>query len=344
MSLPPSEIPLGAMRFNSDSQKLEYWIGSAWMQIQTFSPTLDGGSRACCAGMTPNASTESAAIDMITISTQGNATNFGNLTQARLGVSAYSSRTRGVFHTGLNHNEIDFITFAHTGTCTDFGNSQSNRAYMKGLSNETRGISGGGYNITTEIDYVTIASAGDAKDFGNLVQTAGGGPGGAASPTRGVFSGGYINPGTLQSLNTLQYITIATLGDSQDFGDLAVSKRSHSGQVCSSTRSVVASGYNQPANGNNNTVESTEYYTFATLGNTVSFGDMLSSSGISPGGTSNAVRGVWMGGGDLQLSPFGTNVIQYVNIPTMGDTVDFGDMNTTGGWCDACSTAHGGLG
>ena len=40
MSLPPSEIPLGAMRFNFDSQKLEYWMGSAWMQIQTFSPNL----------------------------------------------------------------------------------------------------------------------------------------------------------------------------------------------------------------------------------------------------------------------------------------------------------------
>ena len=45
MSLPPSEIPLGAMRFNSDSQKLEYWNGSAWMQIQTFTPNLDGGVR-----------------------------------------------------------------------------------------------------------------------------------------------------------------------------------------------------------------------------------------------------------------------------------------------------------
>ena len=37
MSLPPREIPLGAMRFNSDSQKLEYWMSDAWMQILTFS-------------------------------------------------------------------------------------------------------------------------------------------------------------------------------------------------------------------------------------------------------------------------------------------------------------------
>ena len=39
------EIPLGATRFNSDSQKLEYWMGSAWMQIKTFSPNLNGGAR-----------------------------------------------------------------------------------------------------------------------------------------------------------------------------------------------------------------------------------------------------------------------------------------------------------
>ena len=45
MSLPPSEIPLGAMRFNSDSHQLEYWNGSAWFQIKTFSPDLDGGAR-----------------------------------------------------------------------------------------------------------------------------------------------------------------------------------------------------------------------------------------------------------------------------------------------------------
>jgi hypothetical protein len=342
MSLTPKQIPEGAIRYNTDSNKMEVWIGDKWMQVAVSSPTLDGGARAVCAGMTPNASTETKAIDTITISTTGDATDFGELTEARLGTSAYSSRTRGIFHTGLNHNEIDFITFSSKGDATDFGNSQNNRAYMKGLSNQTRGISGGGYNITTEIDFVTIASTGNAKDFGNLTQTAGGGPGGAASPTRGVFSGGYINPGTLQSLNTLQYITIASTGDSQDFGDLTVSKRAHSGQVCSATRAVVALGYNQPGNGNYDTIHSSEYYTFATKGNSTSFGDMINPSGISPGGTSDAVRGVWMGGGIV--SPLtGSNRIQYVNIATEGNAIDFGDMNTAGGWCDACSSGHGGL-
>ena len=77
MSLPPKEIPLGAMRFNSDSQKLEYWNGSAWLQIHTFSPNLDGGLVVVLAGgFSPS---NSDRIDFITISTQGNATDFGNL-------------------------------------------------------------------------------------------------------------------------------------------------------------------------------------------------------------------------------------------------------------------------
>ena len=67
MSLPPGEIPLGAMRFNSDSSKLEYWDGSIWLQIHTFIPNLEGGTRGTFAGgFSPS---NSDRIDFITIST-----------------------------------------------------------------------------------------------------------------------------------------------------------------------------------------------------------------------------------------------------------------------------------
>ena len=76
MSLPPSEIPLGAIRFNSDSQKLEYWMGSAWMQIKTFSPNLNGGSRALFFG---GAEPATNVIEFITIASEGNAQDYGDL-------------------------------------------------------------------------------------------------------------------------------------------------------------------------------------------------------------------------------------------------------------------------
>ena len=46
MSLTPKEIPTGAVRFNTDSSKMEVYIGSTWMEVAVSSPNLDGGARA----------------------------------------------------------------------------------------------------------------------------------------------------------------------------------------------------------------------------------------------------------------------------------------------------------
>ena len=329
---PPVEVPQGAIRLNTDSQKLEFYAQDQWWQMATDVPTLDGGARGLFAGMTPDAATHTDAIDYITIPTAGNATDFGNLSVSRLGCGGFGSRTRGVFHSGGNSpglNTIDYVTIAQLGNAVDFGDATTDYRYAKGLSNQTRGMNAGGYPVKDTIDYVTIASTGNAIDFGNLTSTVGGGPGGGASPTRGVFSGGY-SPNSPTCLNTLQYVTIATTGNAQDFGDMAT-LRAHNAQATSSTRSIVAMGYKTPSTNQ----ETSEYFTFATKGNSTSFGDTI-ASGISPGGTSDSIRGVWAGGGTGQ-------VIQYVNISTEGNTVDFGDMVTAGGWLGATSNAHGGL-
>ena len=143
MSLPPSEIPLGAIRFNSDSQKLEYWNGSAWMQIQTFSPTLDGGAR----GLAYRAG-GSNQIDFITIPTAGNATDFGDATTSAGGRHTAASNTRSIAAGGGTPgriNVIDFVTFSSTGDAQNFGDLTQVGAGggQTGLSNQTRGIFGG---------------------------------------------------------------------------------------------------------------------------------------------------------------------------------------------------------
>ena len=65
-------------------------------------------------------------ISFIQIQSLGNAGNFGDLTQARLGAGAVGSSTRGVMsagYTSSNVNTIDFITIATTSNATDFGDS-----------------------------------------------------------------------------------------------------------------------------------------------------------------------------------------------------------------------------
>ena len=81
MSLPAAEIPLGAIRFNSDTQRLEYWNGHIWFQIQTFSSNLNGGTRGLFMGGDPGS--EGRTVEYITIPTSGDATDFGDMSEDR---------------------------------------------------------------------------------------------------------------------------------------------------------------------------------------------------------------------------------------------------------------------
>ena len=192
MSLPPVEIPLGAMRFNSDSQKLEYFNGDVWMQIHTFSPNLDGGAR----GLFQGGGTGSGgdAIDYITISSAGNAIDFGDTTDTQSEGCATSRSTRGVLALGYSNpatvDVIDYVTMSSTGDAIDFGNLVSAKRCTCAFSNGTRGIWAGGYPHQNTMDYITIASTGNAADFGDAVWAGNYGTANVASPTRGIKAGG----------------------------------------------------------------------------------------------------------------------------------------------------------
>ena len=198
MSLPPVEIPLGAMRFNSDSQKLEYWMGSAWIQIQTFSPNLDGGARGVFHRGRTSSGTAVNNIDFITISTAGDATDFGNLQSAdRHGCTGSGSTTRGLFCGGGSNNNIedtiDFFTIASTGNATDFGNLTGVHRSHGAFGDQTRCITAGGSNNSAYlnvIEFMTIANTGNGTDFGDLTAATDSGSSGVNSPTRGVIMGG----------------------------------------------------------------------------------------------------------------------------------------------------------
>ena len=93
MSLPPVEIPLGAMRFNSDSQKLEYWMSGAWMQvITTASAPIGGRMLVQQGGISPY-----NKIDYLNMTTEGNAVDFGDITSGALrGIGALSDSHGGL--------------------------------------------------------------------------------------------------------------------------------------------------------------------------------------------------------------------------------------------------------
>jgi len=344
-----SEVPSGAMRFNSDSQKLEYWDGAQWLQVSTFSPNLDGGARGVWAGGYGGGVSVNV-IQYINISSTGNAQDFGDLSSATAGNggSGSGSNTRGLFHGGGGKINIDYITISSTGNAQDFGNSTLTGGiydgdYSTALSNGTRGIGAGGwtslnhpvYPAYNVIEYVTISSTGNAVDYGDLTVGRLRAPG-CASPTRGLFFAGQNDGPGSTKYKSIDFISIATLGNAQDFGDLTTQK--NTGSSCSnSIRGLYFGGNSGPSP--SPFTNSIEYVTIATLGNSTDFGD-LTSARSSQTSLSSSTRGVSNGG----YAPSGNNTIDYINIATQGNAVDFGDIlnnSSTHAWC--CSNAHGGL-
>ena len=230
-------------------------------------------------GMGPASEVATNSMSFITIPTQGNGTDYGDLTAAKRQGEGCSNGVRGLFMGGENdtpssstHNDvIDFCTIATTGNASDFGNLTEARDGGGVCSSPIRGVCGGGYttgNVDT-IDYVTIATTGNATDFGNLTFARVGATG-CASATRGLFMGGRVAP---NNKSEIDYITIASTGNALDFGDLQ-QQRIQASATASQTRGVHIGG--NPGSSPNN-FTNMQFVTIASTGNASDFGDTFAA-------------------------------------------------------------------
>jgi len=246
-----------------------------------------------------------------------------------------SSGGRGII--AGTDNGIHYITISTFGNSQDFGDLTYSAPYSAGCASHTRGLIAGGFNSPTgnnTINAITISTTGNAINFGDIPQTAIYGMGGCSSSTRGLFGGGFKAPSPNADAGLLQinYVTIASLGDAGDFGDLVFGVRYPSG-TSSPTRGLFAAGRDS-ANApvfNRNKID---YVTIATTGNATDFGD-LTDALYSMAGTGSATRGLFAGG----YNPAGgaINLMNYVTIATTGNAQDFGDLSLARGGASASS-------
>ena len=351
----PSNPGEGMIRFNTDSSHLEYYAQGYWADvivnnnelggglngIGTTASTQGTGTRAILCGGSGSPANKTSSISYITVETLGNSQDFGDLTQGDINSSVgAASRTRGLSQGGskvpARQSAIEFVTIASTGSAADYGDLSTARAETGAVSNQTRAIVAGGSSPTGSdsdvMDYGEIAGSGTYVDFGNLTAAREAVGGGIANQVRGIFYGG--NPAT----NVIEFVTISTTGDAQNFGDLTSTVIRQQG--CSnSTRGVIAGG--GPTNA------TIDFLTIATTGNATSFGDLTLARRFS-GCAASPTRGVFMGG-EVAPSPTRQNVIDYVTIASTGDAIDFGDMDHDGqtngvvAAAAAFSNGHGGL-
>ena len=358
-NLPPSgEIPRGAIRFNTDSNKPELWDGAQWAEFQLSTPNLGrgvdsslGGRAVYVSGWTGTSNTD--ATDYWNMASTGDAVDFGALSPSRRYQAGCSDATRGITFGGYTttySSEIVKTTIASTGSHATFGQMRNaaddgNEGRLGGAcwASSTRGIHFGGTGPSTQTDarilYVTIQADGNSIDFGDLINSYNFRYGSATgNKTRAIAVGGRQEPGATR-VNTIQYVTMATTGNAMEFGDLSTTVDSSSGTTSNGTRAVIA------VNGAPSfTGKALDQIRPASGGNSYGFGEL--STGRQDNHSNSCMntptRGFFAGG--LTAPNTGTKVIDYVMFETEGTAVDFGDLNGAGrSGGGAFSNSHGGL-
>ena len=340
---PPIGVPQGAIRLNTDSSKLEFFDGYLWYEMAGHSDVFDGSAGIALIFEGDGSSNK---IDVIRIDTQGNATDFGQTHHNNDSVGASGDRTRALVYGGGSPsvtNKIEFYTISTTGNSgTDFGDLTFTGRQPGNANNSTRSLMCGGYpspystgNAVNTICYVTTQSTGNAVDYGDLVTT--GEQVMASSPTRGVGIGGYgVGPSAPSGarLTECQYINTNTLGNAFEFANLDKVRNDANG-CGNNVRGVFMGGGGSPSQ-----TDQITFVEFASLGKPTDFGNLI-QMGQSHACTSNKIRAVKTNG---STTPGGNvNRIEYVNIATGGDAVEFGDATYTGASSAAHCNAQGGL-
>lgn len=178
----------------------------------------------------PSPSAMQDRIDKFPFSSDGDASDIGNLTVARTRNTGNSSLTHGYSSGGGTFppftvkNEIDKFPFSSDTNATDVGDLVTNAENGGGQSSNENGYISGGWgpvNLNVIQKFPFSADAGSA-DVGDLTVARGSIGGGSSSENHGYTSGGSDPSG---EVNVIDKFTFASNANATDVGDLTISTR-----------------------------------------------------------------------------------------------------------------------
>ena len=224
-------------------------------------------------------------IDKFPISADANATDVGNLTQARSSASGSSDRVGGHGYTagGVNWpanpvsrtDVIDKYPFSSDANATDVGNLTAPKDVSTGagISSTTHGYVTGGVDPSGSpssslnvIEKFSFSVDGNATDVGDLTQ-ARHSIARASSLNHGYSGGGYVSPSGVAK-NVIDKFPFATDTYASDVGDLTEIASSRAG-ISSETHGHAAGGA-----GNTPQLDVIERYPFSTDANATDVGNL----------------------------------------------------------------------
>ena len=233
-------------------------------------------------------SSNTANCDRITIASTGNAVDSGiDLTAAKYNGGRIGDATRGIaVDSDAQNGVMEYMTLASTSNFVDFGDLIQVTNSNGTVNSPTRGVTLGGSapgGRINNIEYITISTLGNAADFGDLIGTRTPNTGASSNAIRGIVMGGAAPGPVASNSNTIEFITIATLGNGTDFGDLDGTRGDGAG-FSSPTRAVCAMG----ASSSDTKVD---FVQIMSTGNALDFGD-LNQGAYEFGGNSNGHGGL----------------------------------------------------
>ena len=230
-----------------------------------------GGSRSRGVFMGGGTPTRLDEIDFITFASTGNAQDFGDCAEGHRSQGAgVSNQTRALYCGGSSpqgvKNHIDLVTIASTGSGMKAGDLLGNSETQAGSQSSTRGLIFGGSSNNTTIQFITISTTNDAIDFGDLNAARNNVGSNAISSNVRAIVGGGANSGGNQT-QTIDFVTIPTTGNADDFGDLTVARMALN-DVDDSVRGIFTGGQTPT------TINTMDFITITSLGDAVDFGDL----------------------------------------------------------------------
>jgi hypothetical protein len=276
-------------------------------------------------GSAPAYFTAQNVIDKFSFSSDGNASDVGDLTVARYQLAGQSSSTNGYTSGGSQpafSNIIDKFPFSSDGNATDVGDLTVTTRELAGQSSTLSGYTSGGYgtpglqNTIVKFPFTSDANATDVGDLTVARQYVAG----QSSTTSGYTTGGASSIGAWPTTQatTIDKFPFASDANATDVGDLSVAVVSSAGQSSSEN------GYN--TGGRNATPGSISYnfnidkFSFASDASSVDIGNATVGR-YRVTGQSSTLAGYTTGG----YSPV-RNVIDKFPFTSDANATDVGDL------------------
>ena len=240
----------------------------------------------CLGGLGP----ETDIIDYVTIASEGDAVDFGNLQSSKFGGGGAASSTRGLFCGGYdspsNKDIIDYVEIMTLGNALDFGDLTRARRYPTSVASPTRVVTSGGTGDSYThnqsgarmTDIFTISSKGNAIDFASLSdnpeQMAG-----FTDGIRGIFllSTPYQ---TSTTVNRIDQLNVVSGGNAINHGELQRLTAAQPAGGCNHVRGITAGGFNTPGTDLTEFIDMTE---IQKPGVSVNFGDLALINAVAHG-------------------------------------------------------------